>query len=534
MIGQSGDIRLGIDLGTTYSVVATLDSDGEAVVLPNSLGELTTPSVVTFAEPGSVLVGATAKQAAVAMPDRTVSLIKRHMGTDHPLYFDEVEHTPESISALILRGLLAGVVGREVEVSAVVTVPAYFGVREREATQQACVLAGIDVLELLSEPVAAAIHYGFDGAAAGNFLIHDLGGGTFDTTVLRVMHGRTTVVATDGDTELGGADWDGRLAEHLRAEFVRQSGAVDDPADDEAFMADLLLLAERTKRELTGAESRVVRLRHAGHSIPVSVTRREFEATCDDLRERTHAYVRRVLSAAAAKGVTEIDRALLVGGSSRMPMIASSLSESFGWPVELRDPDFAVAKGAAVRAAAHGARRTHGDAGRDDARRAGWEGAGHALTADDIGALAPVVARGFGLLVHDSHEPSGSRTVVQHIIHQNDPLPVRGRDLTVATIMTNQGSVRLEVFEQAGAVESAEPADNRRVLDGQLTGLPPSPAGSPIRICFHLSVDGRLQVTAVDVASGRTLQLEAYVDGVLDTATRDQLASAITALKVTQ
>lgn len=507
---------VGIDLGTTYSVVARVGDGGEANVLPNPLGEQTTPSAVTFVDEATVLVGSTAKKAAVTMPDRTVTLIKRRMGTEHPLYFDGVEHTPESVSALILRSLISGL-GAE-RVRAVVTVPAYFGVREREATQQACLLSGVDVLELLAEPVAAAIHYGFDSSTLGTYLVYDLGGGTFDATLLRTGHGRAEVVATDGDTELGGADWDNRLAEWFLTEFGDRTMPKDDPADDEALVAEVLLLAERTKKELTNVERRTVRIRHQGLTAEVQVDRADFEEMTRDVLERTFDCVRRLLRVSAAKGVSTVDRVLLVGGSSRMPMVGAGLVETFGWPVELHDPDFAVAKGAAIRASQL------------------TSGGGHLSRAPGLlpgsGAITPVVPRSFGLLIHDSHEASGRRTFVEHVIHQNDPLPVDGRSLTVATIMNNQESVRIEVYEQAGGVESAEIADNRRVLDGQLAGLPPGPAGSPIRVEFHLGLDGRLMVTARDVKSGRSLALEAYVDGVLDGATRERLTTSLSTLSL--
>jgi molecular chaperone DnaK (HSP70) len=514
-----GQVAYGIDLGTTYSVLATVDGRGQAVVIPNRLGQLMTPSVVTFADASTVFVGSVAKSAAVTMPDRTVSLIKRRMGIEHPLYFDDVEHTPESVSALILRSLVDPVREDGQQVRAVVTVPAYFGVREREATQQACVLAGIEVLDLVSEPVAAAIHYDF-AATPGAYLVYDLGGGTFDGTVLTTGD-TTTVVATDGDTELGGADWDTRLAEHLLAEVARSG--VDDPGEDEAFVAEVALLAERIKRELSDVQARTVALRYRGSTVTVTVDRHHFDAMCRDLAERTHGYVRRLLGAAERKGVSSIDRALLVGGSSRMPMIAAGLAEAFGWPVELHDPDLAVAKGAALRAAQlTGGERSlvSGAAGSLALRKAGH------------GAITPVVPRGFGLLLNDSHESSGRRDRVQHVIHQNDPLPVQAREVVVATILDNQTTARIEVWEQAGAAESPDVAANRRVLDGQLIGLPPLPAGSAIRVSFHLGLDGLLGVTAVEPRSGQSLELEACIDGVLDGGTRSRLAGALSALKI--
>ncbi|MEV7628692.1 Hsp70 family protein [Actinoplanes sp. NPDC089786] len=503
---------VGIDLGTTYSVMASVDAAGRPAVVANGLGRLTTPSVVCFEAPGSVLVGEAAKNAMPVLPDRTVALIKRDMGTDRLLYFDDDEHTPESVSALILKAVTSALTARGEVVRAVVTVPAYFGVREREATQEACLLAGLEVLELVSEPVAAAIHYGLTGLDADRtVLVYDLGGGTFDATVM--VTGRyARVVATDGDTELGGADWDRRLVGFLLGRFLDLTGL--DPGDDEAFVAELTLTAEDVKKDLSTATTRVVPMRHGGATASVRVNREEFEEITRDLVERTLDCVRRLLSAAADKGVTRVDQVLLVGGSSRMPMIAAALGELLGCPIALHDPDFAVAKGAALRAAEL--------AGAGVGRRAV--------------PSASVVSRGFGLLVHDSHDdPSGLGKLVQHVIHRNDPLPVTGNDLTVATILDGQRSVKIEVYEQAGTTESPAPGDNRRILSGELTGLPAKlPAGSPIDIRFELGLDGRLAISATEPRSRARLTIEACIEGVLDNADRLRLGKVIGGLAVRQ
>ena len=508
-------MRLGIDLGTTRSVVATVEASGAPMVLPNRLGEVLTPSVVCFESATEVLVGSAARDREAERPDRVVSLIKRQMGTECLLSFDDIEHTPESISALILRALVAGALpGTHAgePVRAVITVPAYFGIREREATQQAALLAGIEVLELISEPVAAARYYDhLDHLSCGAVLVYDLGGGTFDATVL-VRSDQTRVVATDGDTELGGADWDRRLAAYLLSEFVAATGA--DPSDDETydtFQAELHLLAERIKLDLSASRSRRVPVRWQDHTAMVEVTREQFEAMTADLLARTYGCLRRLLAAAAGKGVPTIDQVLLVGGSSRMPMVSAGLTEQFGWRPRLHDPDLSVAKGAALRAE---------ELGRPAfaVRR----------------PVASVVPRGFGLLVHDSrYDASGTGQRIEHFIHHNDPLPVEHRECVVATILNGQPSMRIQVYEQAGSVESAAVADNRRVLDGELTGLPASlPAGSPIRVALSLGLDGRLSLTATEPVSRASLTLAAYIDGVLDGAARDRAAATLSQLAI--
>jgi molecular chaperone DnaK (HSP70) len=533
---------LGIDLGTTYSVVATVVG-GEPTVLRNPVGEETTPSVVCFESPGSVQVGAAAKAAAPVLPDLTVALVKRLMGLDRRFCFHGAEYSPESISALLLRALVDGALPDRggATVPAVITVPAYFGIREREATQQAGLMAGLDVLELVSEPLAAAIHYGFSGQPSGGaVLVYDLGGGTFDATVL-AFDGGARVVATDGDTELGGADWDRRLAAHLLDTFVDRARPAQDPADDPAFMEQLTLTAETLKRALTTTTSHQVRIRGCGRAVTLGVTRAELELMTRDLVDSSVACVRRLLAAAAARGAPPVSHCLLVGGASRMPMIGAAVAAEFGWQVRLHDPDLAVAKGAAIRAQqlfregpdwrtphwgfeVADPHRPAAPPAPPERERPGWT-----ATAN------PVVARSLGLLVHDSHDRSGQRRFVDHLIHQHDPLPVTGRDAVVATILDDQRSVRIEVFEQAGAVPSAEVAHNRRVLDGELSGLPaPLPAGSPIRIGLALGRDGRISVTAAEPASGATLTLEAYIDGVLDTAERERMARSLSGLTIRQ
>ncbi|MEU8001309.1 Hsp70 family protein [Catellatospora sp. NPDC049111] len=522
---MTGPSPLGIDLGTTFSVVAAVDGHGRAEVLRNELDEQTVPSVVHFESPSSVLVGSAARDAGALDPQHTVALIKRQMGTGRLLEFFGTAHTPESISALILRALVQGVaVGRTgpqpgagTPVPAVVTVPAYFGIAEREATHQACLLAGIEVLELVSEPVAAAIHYGLSGPSEhGLAVVYDLGGGTFDATLLKLGE-RMAVLATDGDAGLGGADWDTRLADHLLDRFTEATAGEAEPAEDPAFTADLRLAAERLKRDLTRALGQLVTVRHGDRAVRVSVTRDEFEAMTRDLVDQTLLVVRRLLRQ-AGRVPAEVDRVLLVGGSSRMPMIASALAAEFGWRPRLHDPDLAVAKGAALRAH-HLVRLTHPGI---MLARAGAE-------------LATVVPRGLGLLVEDSDDPAAARLFVDHVIRQNEPLPILDRAAELATILRNQGRVKISVYEQAGAVASPEVAHNRMVLEGELIGLPAGlPAGSPIEVRFSLGLDGRLELTAVEPRSRTSLRLEACVEGVIDTAARQQAAGRLGAMSIRQ
>ncbi|MFG1641276.1 Hsp70 family protein [Amycolatopsis sp. NPDC049252] len=504
---------IGIDLGTTFSAVAVLGADGEPSVLSNGLGESTTPSVVYFDSPGSVLVGTAARDAAAVDPDNGVALVKRRMGEEFELLFHGTAHTPESISALILRSLVedakrqTGADAGE-EVRAVITVPAYFGVREREATFQAARLAGIEVLELLAEPVAAALHYGVAARPGSTVLVYDLGGGTFDTTVLRIQRDGAQVVATDGDSRLGGADWDERVADFLTQSFAAAEPD-SDPYDEELFLHEVRLIAEVAKKDLSERASRPVSLRLGGRRVTVPFDRSTLTGIGSDLVDRTLAIVDRVLSSAEGKGIRQVHEVVLVGGSTRMPVIAAAVEARLGRTPRLLDPDHAVVRGAAIRAGE-------------------LAGAGRASR-----STRSVVPRSFGVLIDDSHAPSGDRRVVVHTVHRNAPLPAAATT-EFCTIVAGQDSVRVQVFEQAGELPSEDPAANRRVLDGELTGLPPLPAGSPIELTLRVSEDGLLRVTAREPRSGTVLELEAYMDGVVDGESTRRLATALGTLTVRQ
>ncbi|MGH3533133.1 MAG: Hsp70 family protein [Pseudonocardiaceae bacterium] len=516
-------VILGIDLGTTFSAIATVGADGRPVTVPNSLGEPTTPSVVHFESASSVLVGTAARDAATVDPDNTVALIKRQMGGEFELLFHGVRHTPESVSALILRSLVddaATALGQDGPVRAVITVPAYFGIREREATYQAAHLAGIEVLELLSEPVAAALHYGTTerfGGDGGAVLVYDLGGGTFDTTVLRVSRGGVRVVATDGDSSLGGADWDGRIADFLAGHLTGQAGRPD--LDEDTFWPEVAAAAEAAKRSLSATISRPVVLRCGGAVVTVDFDRATLERLGADLVERTLLIVDRVLDSAAAHGVRRIDQVIMVGGSTKMPAIAGAVAERLGRIPKLVEPDLAVVYGAAIRA--------HQLA--DDGSRAELRKAGGMLAAIADKPTTSVVPRSFGVLVNDSHDPEGVRRLVVHTVHRNAPLPASAT-VVLSTIVDDQDRVRVQIFEQAGDLPSDDPADNRRVLDGELSNLPPLPAGSQIEVTLRVSADGLLSVTAREARSGVSLDLQAYVDGVVDAGAVDQLAGALTGI----
>lgn len=514
---------LGIDLGTTNSVVTTVDDLGEVVVIPNAVGEETTPSAVYFESGNDVIIGDEAKRLGALDPDNGVILIKRHMGTEFPLSMRGEDHTPESISALILRQLVASA-QPDGETRAVITVPAYFGMREREATAQAAHIAGLDVMELVDEPVAAAIYYGLTKPGTRTVLVYDLGGGTFDTTVLRIVNGHVTVVATDGHSKLGGADVDERLQAIVlqRLEDLIPSDDYDSFADDEAKLGSLMGDVENAKRLLSNrTECKLVVNSPAGR-ITITLKRDELEDACHDLFAATTEIIGRVLEKAKAKGAGSIDEVIMVGGSSRIPALATGLRELLGITPRLVEPDLAVAKGAALRA--------HQIVGSSQlvtlAQNRGL------LAASGPGTVTPVLPRAVGLLIDDSNDSEGKRQFVAHLIHANTELPAEETTKSYGTILPKQESVRIQIYEQAGSSPSDELEHNHRVLDGELTCIGELPAGSVIEVTIKVAIDGRLTVIAREPVSGRKLTLEAFMEGVVDSAEVEDLASRVGVLMV--
>jgi molecular chaperone DnaK (HSP70) len=512
---------LGIDLGTTNSVVASINDQGRVVILPNAVGAEITPSVIYFEPDGGVVVGEEALQATAIDPGNGVRLIKRQMGTGFPLMLQGQEHTPESISALILRQLTEGTsadpAGRP---HAVITVPAYFGLAEREATYQAGIIAGLDVLELLDEPVAAAAHYGLTMSSDRTVMVYDLGGGTFDTTVLRIADGAVTVVATDGHHSLGGADIDERLMDVVlgRLERIVPRSELDELVDDKRLLGGLTLDVEAAKRDLSVRTSRDIVVRTPAGRVSVTISRGDLEASTGDLLDTTAEIIERVLAAARSAGAGAVDDVIMVGGSSRIPSLSARLAAMFGSVPRLVEPDLAVAKGAALRA--------HQLMGTSQLT-ALTRSLGGARARPEAGRISTVTPRAIGVLVEDSYDQAGERSFIEHLVHTNTPLPVMTTDDKFGTILANQESVRIQVYEQAGPSPSPEVAHNRRVLDGELTKIGSLPAGSVIRITMKVAIDGRLTVIAHEPLSGRELTLEAFIEGVVDSAETERLTRLV-------
>jgi molecular chaperone DnaK (HSP70) len=540
----------GIDLGTTYSAISYVDETGRATICRNSDNQETTPSVVFFENESNVVVGSVAKNSAVTYPDRVVSLIKREMGSRATFEFDGKMYTPESISSLVLKQLANDAEahsGSTVE-KAVITVPAYFGMLEKDATKNAGQIAGLDVIGIVPEPVAAALHYeATTGASGQTILVYDLGGGTFDTTVIRVSSDEITVVCTDGDDRLGGADWDARLRDYLLTRFQQQAPPGTDVEDDEEFLQSLVTTAEDTKKQLSKRESRPVALRGVGVAARIDVTRAEFEELTKDLLDKTIDIVRRTLETLKTKspGAT-IDEVLLVGGSTNMPAVAQRLHDEFGWQPKLHDPELAVARGAALFALGRVVHRELAEAGIGseadaDATAADATVAGvvaemaarTGISADVLQRMASkqthhVLPKAFGVKLVDTTDPDWEdkplEHYIEHMVHANDTLPTGNRPLTARTLWDNQRSVQIELFEQSGVVAGPDLAENKPINEGAgtITGLPPLPAGSPLDIVMSVTEEGLLELTATEPTSGNSLRIEVRVS----TMTAEQIEEA--------
>ena len=532
----------GIDLGTTNSCLAYVDDTGRPIVLKSAVAEDTTPSVVYFESPENVVVGRQAKDSAVLAPHLVVELIKRQMGEDVHYSFHGQAHTPESISALILRELARAAreqTGEEVR-DVVITVPAYFGLLEREATRKAGQIAGLNVLDIIAEPVAAAVNYQVLGEDAGvrHIFIYDLGGGTFDTTVIRIDGNDIQVICTDGDHHLGGADWDNTVAEFLLRGFAEQYPDLD-PGGDEQFMQDLATGAEQLKRALSATLSRKYNVRFDGSVVQLELTREHLEELTSELLERTMEITERTIATARRKGVNHFDDALLVGGMTLTPTVALTLKERFGLDTQLQDPHLAVAKGAALFALMKKVKVSMPGEGESDIAPAVAQ-----QVADQLGIsveqvqsmaakrVATVVPRAFGLKVVDRDDPvfrtdpDRAREYISHMLTANTPLPAEAGPSTFRTIVDNQREVRLEVWEQAGSIASDELEHNTHIGEGMLRDLPPRPAGAPFEVVFHMTETGLLTVHGWEAGSGREVRFEIQI-GRLDDAEVRQATDAV-------
>ena len=461
---------IGIDLGTTNSCVAVMEG-GEAVVIPNAEGNRTTPSVVAFSKSGERMVGQTAKRQAITNPDRTIASIKREMGSDHRVNIDGKSYTPQEISAMILQKLKSDAeayLGQPVT-EAVITVPAYFTDAQRQATKDAGKIAGLDVKRIINEPTAAALAYGVDKEQTQKIMVYDLGGGTFDVSILEIDDGVIEVLATAGNNRLGGDDFDQCIMKYLVSEFKRTDGI--DLSGDKVAMQRLKEAAEKAKIELSGVTSSNINLPYitadatGPKHLDVTLTRAKFNELTGHLVDATMGPVRQAMSDAGLKA-SDLSKVLMVGGSSRIPAVVEGVKKFTGSePFKGINPDECVAMGAALQAGV--------------------------LTGDVKGLLLlDVTPLSLGI------ETMGG--VCTRLIERNTTIPVKKSQI-FSTAADNQTSVEVNVLQGEREMAAANKSLGRFHLDG----IAPARRGVPqIEVTFDIDANGIVNVSAKDLGTG--------------------------------
>ena len=464
---------IGSDLGTTNSCVAVMEG-GQPTVIPNAEGARTTPSVVAFTKSGERLVGEPAKRQAVTNADKTISSIKRHMGTDYRVAIDEKKYSPQEISAMILQKMKADAenyLGEKVT-EAVITVPAYFNDAQRQATKDAGKIAGLEVKRIINEPTAAALAYGLDNEKEQKIMVYDLGGGTFDVSIIEIGDGVIEVLSTAGNNHLGGDDFDQKVADYMISEFKKKEGV--DLSTDKMAMQRIKEAAEKAKKELSSATTTNINLPFISMNangplhFDMDLTRAKFDELTHDLVEKTAEPVRRALSDAGLSA-SELGQVLLVGGSTRVPAVQDKVKQLTGKePSKTLNPDECVALGAAVQGG----------------KLAGDAGAGDILLLD----VTPLSL---------SIETMGG--IATRLIERNTTIPTKKSQI-FSTAADNQTAVDINVVQ--GERQFAR--DNKSLGQFRLDGIPPARRGVPqIEVTFDIDANGIVNVSAKDLGTGK-------------------------------
>ncbi len=532
----------GIDLGTTYSSIAYVDPYGKPVVLTNSEGQRLTPSVVFFDE-GDIVVGDIAKENSRIYPNEVVSFVKRAMGEPDFLFeYDSKTYRAEEISSYIIRKVVqdAEKVLNEKITDIVITCPAYFGINEREATQRAGEIAGYHVREIINEPTAAAISYGFaESSDPKTVLVYDLGGGTFDVTMIAINPESIEVICTGGDHNLGGKDWDDRIVAHLVHEFQKATDTDEDILDDPDTCQDILLSAEKAKKTLTSRAKVPIPITHGGERIKVEFDRIKFEEISKDLLERTIFFTKELIEEAKKKGCDTFDEIILVGGATRMPQVAERMKKEFSVEPKVYDPDEAVAKGAAIygwklalkdglidRIAKNKGKSVKDfddiieltdavDVSPEEIKYAAQQVAdemGYTLDAVERSAvrITNVTSKSFGVIVRNRQDEE----LVFNLILRNTPVPVSAKK-TFYTGVADQENVLIRIMENETSEATIPPGYAIEIGTAQLDLPAGLPVDVPVDIYFKLSKDGRLFINAVEKKESRGVDVSIDTSAVI-------------------
>lgn len=513
----------GIDLGSTYSCIAYTDEAGKPVVLRNSRSQVVTPSVVHF-EGNNVVVGQTAKELAELYPEAVTQMFKREMCNEEWSFTCEGrKYRPEELSAMVLRKLVEDVSQQfgEAITDVVITCPAWFGSNQRDATANAGRIAGLNVREIINEPTAAAISYGIESDKDEVVLVFDLGGGTFDVTMIAITKNRIEVICTGGDHNLGGRNWDAELVRYLSECFCQiKGGNPEELLDNPETKQDLYSKAEAAKQRLSNKETDKIIVTHDGEKTPVELTRSKFDELTASLLERAISLTKEMLNEAKAKGFSRFDRLLLVGGSTLMPQVAERLKREFNVECKLHDPHESVAKGAAIYGRlleigekikivldAQGVTvDTATPEQKEEATKRVAIETGQSITAIQGVSekqIINVTSRSYGVVILD--DANGRSELMSTLIRRNDTVPAKVTN-TYGLADDDQEGILFRLVESL-ATDETVPLEQTEELKTAEMQLPKGMRkGAPVEVTFSLTKDGRLQVFAKDLTTGRELE----------------------------
>lgn len=530
----------GIDLGTTYSSIGVVDDYGKPVIIPNAENQHVTPSVVFF-DGDNIVVGDVAKESAKLYPDEVVSFVKRSMGEPNFLFeHNSKTYRAEEISSFIIRKVVQDAekyLGEKIS-DVVITCPAYFGINEREATQRAGEIAGYNVRQIINEPTAAAVAYGAtDLIPTGNrvVLVYDLGGGTFDITMIEIKAGSIEVICTGGDHNLGGKDWDDRIVAYLVAEFQKSTGTNEDILEDPDTCQDLQLSAEKAKKILSQRDKTPVLITHGGERVKVILERQKFEEITQDLLERTVALTHEMLQEAKKKEYNKFDEIVLVGGATRMPQVAKRIKKEFSMETKIYDPDEAVAKGAAIygwklainegliKKVAQKTGKSVDEISKTDEKELEevLDEVEH-IVAEETGytladvrrsriKIKNVTSKSFGVIAHNSDD----KEIVFNLIQKNSDVPIV-TTRSFGTAVDNQEAASIQIMENESSETITTPHNAIKIGDAVLDLPQGLKADTPIEITFKLNEEGRLEITAVETTDFRKAKVTVETKSVID------------------